>query len=67
MPTFDNCNWAVCSDIDGKTQDDGQTKRTVTAWFKYPTLAEGFINNVLPAENKERFYILHRDEIEKEA
>lgn len=67
MKTFDDCNWAVCYDIPGSMQDDGKPGRTVCAWFDYPFLAEEFIEKVLPAETRERFYILHRDDMKKAA
>ena len=63
---MDYCNWAVCYDIDGTTQDDGKTKRTVCAWFHTPSNAEDFIAMCLPKETRDRFYILHRDDVKKE-
>lgn len=66
MKTFDNCDWAVCYDVSGATQDDGQPGRTVCGWFSYPFQAQDFIDKVLPPENVERFYIIHREEIRKE-
>lgn len=66
MNTIDLCTWAVCYDIDGKTQDDGKTKRTICAWFRNPVNAEDFIANCIPEETRSRFYIKHKNDIEKE-
>ena len=61
---FNDCKWAVASKIDKNTQDDRKTKVTVTALFSTPCNAEDFINNCLPAETKERFFIINIDELE---
>lgn len=59
-PFDDNfCVWAVCFDIDGKLYDDQKPRIGVSALFKYPEHAERFISEVLPAESRNRFYIIH--------
>ena len=62
---FNDCKWAVAYKIDKNTQDDRKTKVTVTALFSTPCNAEDFINNCLPKETKERFFIIDIDELEK--
>lgn len=62
--TFNNCTWAVAYKIDNSTQDDRKTKVTVTAIFANPDNAEDFINNCLPKETKDRFFIISIDELE---
>lgn len=59
------CRWAVAYKIDGENYDDGKTKISITAVFKNPCNAEDFINNCLPAETKDRFFIIDLDELEK--
>lgn len=61
---FNDCKWAVAYKIDKNTQDDRKTKVTVTALFGAPINAEDFINNCLPEETKERFFIINIDELE---
>ena len=61
--TFNNCTWAVAYKIDKRTQDDRKTKITVTAVFSNPDNAEDFINNCLPKETKDRFFIIDIDEL----
>ena len=51
------CSWAVCYDIDGRYYDDGKTKTVIAAVLRYPFDAERFIDEFLPKENKDRFYI----------
>lgn len=58
------CTWAVAHKIAKETQDDGKTKIRVVAFFRSPANAENFINNCLPAETKERFFIIDNDELE---
>lgn len=62
--TFNKCTWAVAYKIDKSTQDDRKTKVTVTAVFSDPDNAEDFINNCLPKETKDRFFIIDIDELE---
>lgn len=62
--TFNKCTWAVAYKIDKNTQDDRKTKVTVTAVFSSPDNAEDFINNCLPKETKDRFFIIGIDELE---
>lgn len=61
--TFDNCNWAVCYDIAACTQDDHIAGRTVCAWFADPNAAQDFIDLCMPKANRDRFYIIHRNDI----
>ena len=61
---FNDCKWAVAYKIDKETQDDRKTKITVVAMFSAPSNAESFINNCLPEETKERFFIIDIDELE---
>ena len=61
---FNDCKWAVAHKIGKETQDDRKTKINVAATFSYPINAEDFINNCLPAETKERFFIINIDELE---
>ncbi len=62
--TFNKCTWAVAYKIDKNTQDDRKTKVNVTAVFSNPDNAEDFINNCLPKETKDRFFIIDIDELE---
>lgn len=57
---FDHCDWAVYSE-----SLENPNHITISGWFKYPFAAEDFIAKCLPAENRGRFRIAHRDEIEK--
>lgn len=66
MKVFDSCNWAVCYTIPAETQDDRKPGRIVSAWFDKPFLAQDYIDKVLPQENRDRFYVVHRDELEKD-
>ncbi len=59
------CSWAVAYKIDGKNYDDGKTKISITAVFNNQSNAEDFINNCLPEETKDRFFIIDLDELEK--
>lgn len=61
---FNDCKWAVAHKIDKNTQDDRKTKITVVAMFNTPVNAEDFINNCLPQDTKERFFIIDIDELE---
>ena len=63
MVICDTCDWAVCYDIDGSAYDDKQPRRVVAGWFCYPFQAGEFIEKILPAETKDRFYILHRNNL----
>lgn len=67
MKTSNNCDWAVCYDISGVFYDDGKPYRSISAWFEYPSLARDFIDKVLPEDTKSKFYVMHRDQVEKEA
>lgn len=60
------CMWAVCYDVDGKHFYDGKKKTSITALFSYPFQAEEFIEKVLPAETKERFYVKQIQELDAE-
>ena len=64
MKIFNDCKWAVAYKIDKNTQDDRKTKITVVAMFATPINAEDFINNCLPKESKDRFFIIDIDELE---
>lgn len=59
------CTWAVAYKIGGENYDDRKTKISITAVFHSPINAEDFINNCLPAETRERFFIIDLDELEK--
>ena len=61
---YNNCKWAVAYKIDKETQDDRKTKINIAALFNYPSNAEEFINNCLPGEIKEKFFIIDIDELE---
>ena len=63
--TFNDCKWAVAHKIDKETQDDRKTKIRVVATFSTPCNAEDFINNCLPDDTKERFFIIDIDELAK--
>ena len=58
---MNGCSWAVCYDIDGKYCDDKKAGTVTVAMFRYPYLAEEFIEKCLPSENRHRFYIKHVD------
>lgn len=60
------CKWAVAFPIDGKFYDDGKERIGVTAVFRYPSHAEDFIAKCLPAETRDRFFVVNVDELEKE-
>ncbi len=62
--TISKMMWAVAHKIDKKTQDDKKTKIRVVAVFSYHVNAENFINNCLPKETKDRFFIIGIDELE---
>ena len=62
---FNDCKWAVAYKIDKETQDDRKTKITVISLFNTPINAEDFINNCLPEETKDSFFIIYIDELEK--
>lgn len=66
MKTFDHCDWAVAFDTPAATQDDRQPKRSIDAWFCDPFLAREYIDKCLPAENRARFYVVHRDQLKGE-
>ena len=59
--TLNTCPWAVAYKIDKSTQDDRKTKVIITAVFSNPDNAEDFINNCLPKETKDRFFIIDID------
>ena len=61
---FNDCKWAVAHKIDKETQDDRKAKTRVVALFNTPSNAEDFIEKCLPAETKERFFIIDIDELE---
>ena len=61
---YNNCKWAVAYKIDKETQDDRKTKINIVALFNYPSNAEEFIDNCLPGETKEKFFIIDIDELE---
>ena len=59
-------DWAVVSKIE-KTDDGVKVEYyQVVARFDYPNLAEDFINKCLPEENRDRFQIIHMDDIREE-
>lgn len=60
------CKWAVAFTVDGKFYDDGKERTSVTAVFRYPCNAEDFIAKCVPAENRDRFFVVNVDELEKE-
>nr|DAN23015.1 MAG TPA_asm: hypothetical protein [Bacteriophage sp.] len=62
--TFNTCHWAVAYKIDKNTQDDRKTKVIITATFSHPDNAEDFINNCLPKNTKDRFFIIRLADLE---
>ena len=52
------CRWAAAYDVDGKYQDDGESKTEVSAVFRFPHLAEEFIAKCMPGETRSRFRVL---------
>ena len=62
--TFNDCPWAVAYKIDKNTQDDRKTKVIITATFSHPDNAEDFINNCLPKNTKDRFFIIRLADLE---
>lgn len=50
----------VAFDIPAETQDDRKAKTQIIAAFRYPFEADDFITKCLPAENRNRFYIIHK-------
>ena len=60
-----NLTWAVCFKIDGKNYDDKKARISTVALFNTPQNAEDFIDKCMPAETKERFFIILTDELEK--
>lgn len=61
---FNDCHWAVAYKIDKNTQDDRKTKVIITATFSHPDNAEDFINNCLPKNTKDRFFIIRLADLE---
>ena len=59
-----DCKWAVAYKIDKNTQDDRETKIRVTGLFDTPVNAEDFVNNCLPKETKNRWFIIDIDGME---
>lgn len=57
---MNNLKYYVAFTIPGNTQDDKKDKTQIIAGFIYPFQAQDFINNCLPAENKNRFYIIEK-------
>ena len=62
--TFNDCPWAVAYKIDKNTQDGRKTKVIITATFSHPCNAEDFINNCLPKNTKDRFFIIWLADLE---
>ena len=62
--TFNDCPWAVAYKIDKNTQDEKKTKVIIIATFSHPDNAEDFVNNCLPKETKDRFFLIDIDELE---
>lgn len=61
-----SCKWAVAFTIDGKNYDDGKQRIAVTAVFRYPCNAEDFIEKCIPADTRERFFVINTDKLEEE-
>ena len=66
MKTFDDCNWAVCSDIDMPVPGGHEKKRSVLAWFPCPMLAEDYIEHSIAKTEIDRFYVIHRKDMKTE-
>ena len=60
---YELCKWAVAYKIDGKNYDDGKERIGVIAFFNYPDNARDFIEKCLPAETKDRFFVVYADEL----
>lgn len=57
------CKWAVAYKIDGSNYDDGKERTSVVAVFRYPYQAEDFIEKCLPADTKDKFFVIDVDEL----
>lgn len=65
MKNLDSLKWAVAYKIDEKNYDDRKTRVSTVATFATPINAEDFIDKCMPAETKERFFIIDVDELEQ--
>jgi len=51
--------WAVVAKCSAKNNGVVEEWGQISALFPYPDLAQDYIDNVLPAENKDRFRVEH--------
>jgi hypothetical protein len=63
MKAYELCKWAVAFKIDGRNYDDRQERTNVVAIFCYPHQAQDFIDKCIPADTKERFFIINTDDL----
>ena len=66
MKTFDDCNWAVCCDLEMPIPGGKEKIRSVLAWFPCPMLAEDYIEHSVSKAEVKRFYVIHRADMEAE-
>lgn len=64
MKAYECCKWAVAYKVDGVHYDDGKERTCVTALFKDPWAAEDFIEKCLPADTKDRFFVINVDKLD---
>lgn len=57
------CKWAVAYKIKEELFDDRKERTCITALFRYPDLAQDFIDKVLPEETRHMFFVTHIDNI----
>lgn len=63
MNAYEFCKWAVAYKIDGSNYDDKKERTSVVAVFNMPYQAEEFIEKCLPADTRERFFVVNVDEL----
>lgn len=54
---MDGLNWAVCYMSDKKHDGEENRTRTIAAFWSHWD-AENYINNILPPETRDRFFIV---------
>lgn len=60
---YEMCKWAVAHKIDAKHYDDNKERIRAVAFFSTRDNAQDYINKCLPAETKDRFFIIFADEL----
>lgn len=63
MKVYEDCKWAVAFKIGKENYDDKKERISITALFRYPDLAQEFIDKCLPEETKESFFVIYVDDL----